>query len=731
MPSRPRPSAARRPPREGVRSGAVILVAVLVGTALMPPAVTRAQVASECFDPNAPTPETFGPTDITAVTGNGGLSVALNQDATVTVLKWPSPSFYDQVKYRTTDRGERRMGALANEGAFLGIALKRPGEPWQFEWLRRWRSKQRFANPDTDEVVTTFRNRGAGVRVKVRDVVSAGSDVLVRAVTVVRMRSSKVRRARVIAFANFNPVFSKTPQAPYDDWCFEENNDDGARYLGRRDAVLHERSGVDSSTGEPSGAALVMAFDGRSDGHQIGADTYAGNASGESAYDDAADGKLSGNAVASGQTDAALVDQLALTKKRRATTTVLMAAAFSRSEAVSVLRAARSSSATAQRRAKVRWWRRWLRGTSLPRNAPGRVVWMAKRSLITIRQATDRRRSMIVASISTQPPYGLDWVRDGSFINRALDQARNPRQVGAHDVRYSELQATAASQPEGGQPIPPGNWAQNYYADGIVGGPIPYEIDETGLGIWTLWDHYVRTDDQDYLSRVYEAIQRAAHYLSDDPPLGCTDPATGLQCPAHEGDNEEQSQTLVGAQAVWLGLDSAAHAAHVRGTDIADANAMKWATRRDELGAAIDEHFFNEGCRCYTHDHEVGGTFLWPVGYLSYGSTRSDRQAAINWRHIRRVLNGTEERGRYEVKAILGNAHAWAGRRTKMRKVKRALEWMATVAATDTGLLGEAWMVFPPEGGKVTAMQAQPHATTHALFYLAALKAWGTTRYRP
>ena len=40
------------------------------------------------------------------VTGNRRLSVGLNGDATVTVLKWPSPSYYDQIKYRTSDRGE-------------------------------------------------------------------------------------------------------------------------------------------------------------------------------------------------------------------------------------------------------------------------------------------------------------------------------------------------------------------------------------------------------------------------------------------------------------------------------------------------------------------------------------------------------------------------------------------------------------------------------------------------
>jgi len=65
--------------------------------------------------------EPYGATDINAVSGNQGLSVAFNSEGTITVFKWPNPSFYDQVKYMTTERDSKRLGALANEGVFAGI----------------------------------------------------------------------------------------------------------------------------------------------------------------------------------------------------------------------------------------------------------------------------------------------------------------------------------------------------------------------------------------------------------------------------------------------------------------------------------------------------------------------------------------------------------------------------------------------------------------------------------
>lgn len=706
-----------------------ILTLALVASA----APVNAQTTGACFDDSAATPEGYGPTDISATTGNGALSVGLNPDATVTVLKWPSPSFYDQIKYRTTDRAEPRFGALRNEGAFIGIAWRRStGAKWTFTWLRNWSSSQRFADDDNDEIVTTYRRPGAGLKVTLRDVVGADGDALFRHVTVTRSSSSPARLVRVVSFANFNPVFSKTAQSPTDDWCTEEDNDDGATYVETADAIAAVRSGTDASTGEPSSAALTMGFTSKSEAHQVGIDTFGGNtAEGQSAYADSEDGRLTGRNQAAGQADSAIADDLDLRNKRTASTTAVITAGFTRREAFSVLRRARQTSIGAVRRAKNAWWRAWLRPAELPRGAPAGIVKLAKRSLITIRQVTDTQRSMIVASIATQAPYGLDWIRNGVYVNRALEHAGHPSMVAAHDQRYGNLQATAADPPQGQPATPAGNWAQNYYADGVAGGPISYTIDQTGYGIWTLWDHYALTGDRDYLvqASVYEAIQRAAHYLTEPPPLGCTDPTTNLQCVANEGDNETPTQTLVGAQAVWLGLDAAAAAAAVRGGETAEANAATWLQRRDEVRAAIDASFYDEECNCYTTDYQTGGAFLWPVGIHNYGSPRSRGQAAVNYRHMTGVLSGEITTGGYEAKMLLGNAFAWAGS-SDMSKVRRGLNWVARVPTTDrTGLLGEAWMVYPPDGGEVTTMVSQPHAPSHAMFYLAALKAYGATRY--
>ena len=57
-----------------------------------------------------------------------------------------------------------------------------------------------------------------------------------------------------------------------------------------------------------------------------------------------------------------------------------------------------------------------------------KLIAVSKRALINTFIALDKRSGAIVASITTQPPYGEDWPRDGAFINYALDLA------GLHDL---------------------------------------------------------------------------------------------------------------------------------------------------------------------------------------------------------------------------------------------------------------------------------------------------------
>ena len=69
----------------------------------------------------------------------------------------------------------------------------------------------------------------------------------------------------------------------------------------------------------------------------------------------------------------------------------------------------------------------------------------------------------------------------------------------------------------------------------IAGTPFSFEIDEAGLGVWTLWEHAEYLADPAaraaYLADVCPAIERGAVSLA-----ACKDPSNHLQCPANEDD---------------------------------------------------------------------------------------------------------------------------------------------------------------------------------------------------
>src|SRR5438445_12424155 len=127
--------------------------------------VVLPQCVAGYFAPGVVTPsdaEFAGPTDVNAETANRSLAVGLNREGTITVFKWPRPSYYDQIKYFSFDRHQRYAGAYPNEGAFLGLVIGH-----RTTWLRDWPAGQSFVSPNGDEVVTHYRQPRLGLEVDV------------------------------------------------------------------------------------------------------------------------------------------------------------------------------------------------------------------------------------------------------------------------------------------------------------------------------------------------------------------------------------------------------------------------------------------------------------------------------------------------------------------------------------------------------------------------------------
>ena len=144
-----------------------------------------------------------------------------------------------------------------------------------------------------------------------------------------------------------------------------------------------------------------------------------------------------------------------------------------------------------------------LASIALPDPALGdRTVAVAQRALVNLYVARDRKVGAIVASVSRQPPYYLDWPRDGAFFTAALDIAGLGAWASQRQRWYAGLPREKATSGDAlltpnvtvdpdtlEVEFPTNAWEMNYFADGTPGGSIRVDIDNTTLHLWSAGSH--------------------------------------------------------------------------------------------------------------------------------------------------------------------------------------------------------------------------------------------------
>src|SRR5437879_862436 len=164
--------------RNGLRLVAILMVLTaqlqVGGVASTPLVGPNTLTEPHCYDPTQANAdfEAYGPTDVNAQTGNGRVTVDINDRGTITVFKYPNPSYYNQVKYFATGRDSsgRAQVQFPNEGVFAGIWYK-TADGEGFSWLRDWPTTQQYNSEDTPVPVTTHTSPTLGLTVTEIDAV--------------------------------------------------------------------------------------------------------------------------------------------------------------------------------------------------------------------------------------------------------------------------------------------------------------------------------------------------------------------------------------------------------------------------------------------------------------------------------------------------------------------------------------------------------------------------------
>jgi hypothetical protein len=810
------------------RLALLVLVASAVRAAACPE-LPRLPDAPDLYE------EQFGATNVNAALGSGALTAAYSKCGELTVLKWPGPSYYNQLDYLSSNAPDARilprLGALEDQGAFPGL-FYRTRSGTGFTWLRDdgWVHRQHYSADTSDVLVDEAVHAGLGLRVTASLFVLPDRNVLVSHYEVHRERRSPVRHATMIFYTNFAPTLARIPFFPVSDWALDFENDFAVAYDRRERALLHflpasaqtyphnyavvngilktppasrralrhAVAHVLAGLTEP-GVYIAVGARPRDHGFQAGFDdasmcaqeselanrtlsffdlppsvTAAARSlfvcdqivvhpggplaacrdangwtyTAENAYMDAQDGHLSGSPIAACQANAALARQLRF-HGRTASVTFDVAVGGTREEAYGLLRAARGQSVRAERAATEAWWKRYLAPAHLPDTDDALVTAFAERSLIVMRTATDNASGAIVASVAAQSPYGEDWIRDGSFINYALDLAGYTDAVSRHNRFYARVQRKQPGpwsvlysfptcdplHPVYPNCVPAGTYETNYYAvpDQVVpGNLISFEIDEAGLGVWTMWEHAQYLTDAAaraaYLADVCPAIRLGAVNLA-----ACKDDANHLQCLANEDDNIPLTQGLQGAETVLLALENAVAAGAACGFDTGEVTG--WQSRAQELAQAIRDHFLDPGPPA----HFVGdrpGWLLWPVDFFAPGEALARSHA--NWlktAFIDPIVNRTATGGAYDAESLVvrgqyfraaGDAAALAELQQHVRSFVKELTTPGTLHLSEAYARVQADLDGDGIAPDYVAENDIPHVWQHAYLYTAAMLAFGS-----
>jgi len=682
----------------------------------------------------------FGPTNVNGVSGNGHLAAGFSREGELTVLRWPTPSHFDQVSYLTRDYYAARMGADPNDGSFAGIAWT-SGEASGMSWFRdpEWLHFQSYWSDDTSILVTIMVNEQLGLTVVQTDFVRPYKDVLVRHYDITRDPASFVEEASLIYFENFNPCREKIPYIPVIDWVFDFLNDFAVVYSSRHDALIHFRpqaaisgrlepflradqsviddvvSGLDdlfpSNPDDPYPPVYIaIGANFQSGSHQCGVEDQTGGQFVD-AYWDSLDGKLVNNSLSLELTDGAMAYPLP-PDLSSASLTVFIALAHSNDAALSLLEESRELGYEFIFEECREEWEEWVGQAFLPNTDNQKILATCKRSLQALRIGRDADSGCMVASLSTQPPYYVDWPRDGVFYNLALDLAGYHDIVTSHNLFYAKVQ----------RPVT-GSYEMNYYPDGMPGGPLVLEIDQDGMITWQMWDHakYLEGEErEEYLKAVYPAIRRSADFM-----VLWRDPRNGLQLHSFEMDSALPIQGLAGAMGVYQGLMAAIQA----GAEMGESQEVldEWGYRAAELREAIVRKFWDEGKGTFNQGGFGAVYTLFPCPLFPSGDPRNESQAWALWNALEPHVNKTVEQGAYSWMNIIALAPLWRDDPTK----RMLLEWAAEVLLTelptpDTHHYGEGYILLDTDEGRVFENHvAMPHLGAHAQTFAGAMLLFG------
>jgi GH15 family glucan-1,4-alpha-glucosidase len=214
-----------------------------------------------------------------------------------------------------------------------------------------------------------------------------------------------------------------------------------------------------------------------------------------------------------------------------------------------------------------------------------------RRSVLTARTHADNHGAIIASTDFditkfARDTYAYAWPRDGALVANALDRC------GHEDVTRQFFTFCQQSLVEEGYflhkytpyGLPGSSWLPWVDSNGVR--TLPVQEDETGLVLWSLWQHYRIHRNLDFVVDLYTSlVVPAADWM-----VSYTDERNGLPLPSWDLWEERWGVHAFTVGSVWGGLDAARNFADLFG----DTGAyVRYRDAAERLREASDKHLYS------------------------------------------------------------------------------------------------------------------------------------------
>jgi GH15 family glucan-1,4-alpha-glucosidase len=419
-----------------------------------------------------------------------------------------------------------------------------------FSWLDAsgWRREMLY---ERDTLVThvTLEHDDLGVTLVCADAVDVGRDVLIRRVEVTN-RADRMREVRLFF---------------HHDWHLGER--EGANTVCYRPELSAIIAYKDQYYVLVNGLVGDVGAGGPSDARQAGvgisywATGYKGMPGHEGTWRDAEDGELGANPIAQGSVDSSVGFHLGAIPPGESALCyhwLAVGPSFQAVRNINQLVLERGPQSFIDRTRS--YWDLWI--NQLPQelgDLPEPLVDLYKRSLLILRTQIDHDGAIVAATDHDVWTYGRDsyaymWPRDGALVANALSHS------GYGEITRAFFQFCARAITEDGYLLhkytPSGalgsSWQPWMGGDGEP--ELPIQEDETALVIYSLWQHYAKFHDVEFISPLYRPlIKTGADFM-----VRYREPHTKLPASSWDLWEERRGIHAYTVAAVYGGLRAAA-----------------------------------------------------------------------------------------------------------------------------------------------------------------------------